>query len=653
MRPCNSAKQPGIPHIFVIVILVIVASFWVTGVSLGKGLAEKRYLDELIDSALEKRLYEQRHWHLLLHYKKSVFGGYESLEDGPQFFNTPLGKTNPKAELIATIKSFFQESASLKPGEEHPQCNFPARYKWLNAMLSFNPKNLQQQDCARLDSWLKELAPQRVTIVFSSFYLNNPASMFGHTLLRIDKNRTGTQQKLLNYGVNYSANVDDTSNGLLFALKGLFGFFQGTFTVFPYYTKVQQYTNLESRDLWEYELNFTENQIDYLLKHLWELGGNYFDYFYFQENCSYHILSILEVANPDLKLTDEFWFHVIPSDTIKAITRYEDLVSEKIYRPSLLSQMNHKRRQFSSNQEKIFRQIVRNPQSIEKNRFKNLTDPEKALVLDTFLDFAQYENMKNGGDDLNNITIKNRATLLARSKLRDNGSDSVQTEFSTRPELGHGSDRLKIGYGEFEGEGFEEIAYRPAYHDLLARDTGFGRGSQILFLDVTARYYNGIDAFKLDRLQLIDIVSLTPYDSLFKKKSWRFAIGVDTIKDFDCNFCNTFKTAYGLGLNYRPDYFSPLSVYGLVDLEFELGNNLESDYRVGGGGTLGLFYDLTEDWRVQVKANIIDFPVGHDSDYYKIAVNQRYALSQNLDLRLELERLDDKDTWLFSFNAYF
>ena len=46
----------------------------------------------------------------------------------------------------------------------------------------------------------------------------------------------------------------DTDNGLLFAVYGLIGRFPAGFSVMPYYLKVQEYTNMESRDLWEYRL---------------------------------------------------------------------------------------------------------------------------------------------------------------------------------------------------------------------------------------------------------------------------------------------------------------------------------------------------------------------------------------------------------------
>ncbi len=610
------------------------------------------YAQTLIEQAKKKGLAETRVWHLLLHYKKDLFGNVEGQEDGPDFYNAPEGKTNPEAELAETLKSFFLPSEDLKGDEEHPQCNFPARYKWLKHELSIDSQQLPEQHCPRLEDWLKSLNPKSITLVFSAFYMNNPASMFGHTLLRIDTKREGPTQKLLNYGVNYAATLD-TDNSFLYVFKGLFGLFKGEFSLFPYYTKVQTYSNMESRDLWEYELNFTDDQMDTFLRHLWELGGNYFDYYYFQENCSYHILSLLEVADPDLYLTDQFWFHVIPSDTVKAFTDYEDIVSNKIYRPSLLSQMNHKRRQFSKQQEEIFRQIVAEPTSIEDVAFQALKVPEKALVLDAFLDYAQYQNMKSKKKNDESIAVNNRPHLLARSKLRYKRNDSRPTEFSTRPELGHGSDRLKIGFGQHEGEAFEEFSIRPAYHDLLAKDIGFGKGSQILFLDITARHYNDLNQTKLERLDLISIVSLTPYDPLFKKKSWHFSIGVDTIKDFNCNFCNSFKTSYGIGFNHKSDFFSNFTAYIFADLELELTRQLESDYRTGGGGTIGLFYDPWEDWRIQLLGKYIDFPLGHESRYATFSLNQRYAFAQDFELRLEVSRIKKSDEGLFSLNFYF
>lgn len=612
---------------------------------------QQGYLSDLITKAQAMNLSEKRYWHLLVHYKKTLWGTYESQEDGPEFFNSPVGKTDPEAELIATLKNFFTSPDKVKPGQEHPQCVFPARYKWLKSRLHFDPAGLPEQKCERLEKWLTEVNPARITLVFASSYLNNPASMFGHTFLRIDKKREGSRQKLLDYGVNYAANAD-TNNPLIYTFKGLFGGFKGTFSIFPYYVKVQEYNNLDSRDLWEYELNFNDDQMNYFLLHLWELGGNYFDYYYFQENCSYHILSLLEVADPKLHLTDSFTFQVIPGDTVKVLTRYPGLISKEVYRPSLISQINQKRIRMSDQERTLFYQLVADPTVIEKEQYRSLGVPQKVLILDAYLDYAQYRDLKRT-ESTTAIDPATRKILLARSELDYREEAQEPVRFSSPPELGHGSARAGMQFGRNGQETFEQISIRPAYQDLLADDSGYAKGSQILFLDLTARYYNDSDKFKIDSFKIIDIVSLTPYDPLFKKKSWSLSFNVENLRDLDCNYCDSFNTKYGLGLAYRPDYFSPFLFYGLANFEIQLSTHLDRDYRLGGGGTVGAFLDLFPRWRLEVAGNYMSFPLGDQSHFYKVGASPRYAVSQNLDIRTQWNVVNAKQEWSFGLNYYF
>jgi hypothetical protein len=612
------------------------------------------YLESLIGQATEHKLWEQRHWHLLLHYKKNIWHGYESEQDGPDFFALPAGKYDPQTELVATLKSFLMDPSDLAPEQEHPQCIFPARYKWLDSKLGFDPGRLPRQRCTRLEDWLATLNPEKITLIFASFYINNPASMFGHTFLRIDKKREGPEQPLLNYGVNYAANVDTKSvNALAYAFEGLFGFYRGTFTLFPYYAKVQEYSNWESRDLWEYELDFTKDQMNYFLLHLWELGGNYFDYYYFQENCSYHILSLLEVANPDLHLSDQFRFQVIPSETIKALVQQAGLVARRVYRPSILSQMNQKLHGMDVLQKRSLRHLVKDPTWIKSDAFDRLAPGERAEVLDAYLDYAQHRAMQKGEDE-NAFNRESRPVLLARARLGGVTGDTGNTlQFSTPPELGHGSAQGGLGYGGFKRDRFEQVSIRPAYHDLLAKDAGYNRNSQILFFDTTLRYYRDLEALRLESFKLLDIVSLTPFDPFFRRLSWTLSVGVETIKDLDCGFCNAMNLAYGIGLSYSPNPIAPVQIYGLIDAQAQYAGRMDSNYRLGGGGTAGLLWDISPDWRVQLVSDYRNFPLGHDSAYYRVAVVQRYAVSRDLDVRLDLGWLNGKGDWLAAVNFYF
>ncbi len=608
------------------------------------------YLAELQQQAKENKLSEQRSWNLLVKYNKKTFGGVVSEADGMEFFNSQQGKTDPEAELAATLASFFVPLAEIDEDNEHPQCNFPARFKWLNQQLAFDTNRLKTQECDRLDRWIETLDPVGVTLVFASYFLNNPASMFGHTLVRIDSRRTGDNKKLISYAANYAA-IPDTENALLYALKGLVGSFQGRFAIFPYYTKVQEYNNWESRDLWEYELKFTEDQLNIMLLHLWELGGTYFDYYYFQENCSYHVLSLLEIANPDLRLKDQFLFSVIPADTVKIVLAQEDLVKNIVYRPAVLNQMNHKRLKMTSNETQIFQNLVEEKITPDNLDFKELPVPSQALLLNAYMDLLQHKSMQE--EDGKEVKIPH-SILLARSRLQSTDTENdLATLFSTPPDQGHGADRFRLGMGHNDHEPFLEFAYRPAYHDLMARDAGYDKDSEIIFMDFKLRYFLETERVRLDRAKILSITSLNPYDPLFVKPSWRLALEVDTLRDHDCNYCNSYKGSYGRGISYRPEYFSPLLLFSFVDLKTEFSGNLQQNYRLGGDAEIGLFYDITENIKVKMASSYQVFVFGDSKRFFTSHLETRYSLSQDLDLRLELNRYDHNNEGIFAVNVYF
>ena len=608
------------------------------------------YLAELQQQARQKRLAHERVWHLLLKYDRRPFIGVISEADGMEFFNSPQGKTDPEAELVATLASFFVPLAEIPEGKEHPQCNFPARFKWLSQQLVFDSR-LKIQTCDRLDRWMKNLDPVGATLVFASYFMNNPASMFGHTLLRIDSRKTGSGNNLMNYGANYAANPD-TDNPFLYAVKGLFGSFEGRFAIFPYYTKVQEYNNWESRDLWEYELKFTEDQLNTMLLHLWELGGTYFDYYYFQENCSYHVLSLLEVANPSLRLKDSFFFSVIPTDTVKIVMAQEGLVKEIVYRPAVLNQMNNKRLKMADDEKHILQRLIKGELSPQDTTFKSLSTRSQALILNAYMDYLQYRSMQEKSDK--EIKIP-RSVLLARSRLpaTDDGLRDVITHFSTRPDQGHGTDRFRLAVGHNAHEPFLELAYRPAYHDLMARAVGYDKNSEIIFMDFKLRYYSESERLRLDQAKFLSITSLNPYDPLFAKLSWRLDVGIDTLRDRNCGYCNSLKGSYGRGLSYRPDFFSPLLLFSFIDLKTEVSDHLKQNYRLGGDAEVGMYYDINEDFRIKFAGSYQIFVLGESKRFFTSQFITRYALSRDLDVRLELNRYDHNNEGVFSVNYFF
>ena len=73
----------------------------------GNSASNHQYQQHLIEKANQLNLSEDQQWLNMLYYQKKLFGGYESIFDSPNFFLAKNGKINPKAELEATILSFF------------------------------------------------------------------------------------------------------------------------------------------------------------------------------------------------------------------------------------------------------------------------------------------------------------------------------------------------------------------------------------------------------------------------------------------------------------------------------------------------------------------------------------------------------------------
>ncbi len=149
------------------------------------------------------------------------------------------GATNPQAELDATLRGIFgliplsadQQARAVVPAT----CRFPARTLVLQQWLHFDPRTLPQVPCAKFETYWRRVQPEAVSIIFSAYYLNNPASAFGHTFLRIRKREpfvTSEKRELLDSSVDYSADVD-TANPIAYALKGLFGLFPGHLQAAP------------------------------------------------------------------------------------------------------------------------------------------------------------------------------------------------------------------------------------------------------------------------------------------------------------------------------------------------------------------------------------------------------------------------------------
>ena len=475
--------------------------------------------------------------------------------------------------------------------------------------------------------------------------------MFGHLLLRVDQRGQTEQTRLLAYTVNYSADVT-TENGILFAALGVFGGFSGYFSTHPYYIKAREYGDFENRDIWEYRLNLTDEQIERMLMHTWELGNAAFDYFFFKENCAYQVLSLIDVADPEIRLADHFWFYTFPSDGVRMIAARPGLVREVTFRPSRSTQVRRGRESLSAAERAWLNAIVADPAHARSEKFAQLAPERQARVLDVASDYLLYlAATKSDGAML--YQERNKIVLVARSRLKVPSTSTPLKPFTGPPEQGHPIMRAGVGGGFREGDVFGELNFRLAFHDLLDPEYGYTPDAQIEALGISLRHYFDRGHTRLERFTLINIVSLAPVNALFFSPSWKVSTGFETIRHNGCRFCRVGNFNAGIGVAVESAWLTREVYFAFADFATEYGRVLDSDYRLGGGASAGALIDVTERWKLGLTVGYLEFPAGDKSGEWRISAHQRYTLNKHLAFRFEFNRRGGTQEYLLNLQAYF
>lgn len=582
------------------------------------------YIRSLTDQARQQKLYNDRYWHILLHYKKGLFG-IKSLVDDPAFFLAKNGKSDPQAELEATIAAFFQDPKT--DSKDHPVCKFIGRFRWLKEKLSIDPTRLSVCECETFDKVMADIKPAAATVIFPTYYMNSPASMFGHTLINIE---TESRSTLLNPAINYSAITTET-NGLLFAVKGLFGYYKGYYSIEPYYQKIQEYSDINQRDIWEYPLSLEKDEVMRLMLHLWELKDVYADYYFFDENCSYNLLFLLEAARPSLRLTEKFPLWALPIDTIRAV-KNEHLIENVIYRPSKAAKIQHKISLLSKEDRKTALDIIHG--RIEPQAFPEsaLETQEKIRIIDLAIDYIQYRYAKKGMEktDYQQILLKN---LTARSKLGQS-EENYEVHPPPRPDESHETARFSIGGGVKDGQAFGEISIRPVFCDLTDSDYSPTHGTQIQFANTRLRFYSEDKKIVLENLDLIDIMSVSPRDAFFKPYSWKVNTGFFRRTMAEDDETTLYRLNTGGGMAVYSDLLG-LS-YAFAEAELNLGGKLENGYALGAGVSAGILKRIRDKHSLHLWAEQLYFMLGDDHQLTQASFSYYFKLSRNMSLGADI-----------------
>ncbi|MBX7232099.1 MAG: DUF4105 domain-containing protein [Bdellovibrionales bacterium] len=436
-------------------------------------------------------------WLRLFQYEKTFFGKWKSAIHSTQYFFSEKGFDDPGAEMQAALSAFSQTTTLYGTQKQPAACVFPARKKILENLLK---TSFPSPSCPDLKQWQNTLEVKNVYLVFVGAYMGNPASLLGHSFLRLSKEKESTEEKsgqdLLSYSVGFLAQSQSASNKMMYMLKGLTGGFPGFYEIEPHYMKVGLYNNSESRDLWEIKVHLTQEQMDLLVLHLWELTFNaQFNYYFLDENCSFRLIKLLEAIQPEMNISSKLSQIVLPAETVREVMKFQSDPTTVFYRPSIKRKIQYKVDNLSPEQKKLFFKAKSSVKATEKLK--------ESSTIDALLDFWIYQNyqvqthLEKAQKEIMTATYKQMAANEQTSKYSLLSNEALRQYFSLKPPfLSHPPRVFSASWNQSLNEkdntppSTQSLSFRWGAHPFWVSDLGRQDTSSVEYLGFDLEHKN-------------------------------------------------------------------------------------------------------------------------------------------------------------------
>lgn len=545
-------------------------------------------------------------WLKLLHYHQG-----QSEVDDPRFFAAAEGKKSSVAELKEILTNYESQKY---------HCRFPARLKYLQEKMSLK---VNWQECSEFLQWKQSLKPESISLVFASFYPENPASAFGHLLLKINQD---PKHGLLDYSINFSAETGE-DKGVMYAWKGLVGKYKGIFHLEKYYIKVKEYKHHEARDLWEYRLPLDSVMLDRFIDHLWEiLYSASFDYYFLNQNCSYQIVKLLDVVAPDDSLHHKLLYHNPSDDLERIIETFK--ADEPIFRPSLYHQTKVDLDLMSRKDYRVLKKVIRHRRSIE-----TVDEPSVLLGVNDFLNFKK-ESMRNATEKDEELHYK-VLVKISQSNLKKENQDFK--DYYNPPHRAHHSKRAQASVIQARDQMAYSLRHRFALHNFMDNDAGYLINSNLNLLDVEARYFQKDNIFKITELIFLETQTFTPLSIMRTKPSWSLDFSYRSPFELRCNYCGLTQAKVGRGLTVEAIH-NKVFVWGFLNAYTQFLTEKQTfvdRFRYGPQLEMGIVWRISHSfkWLLKIHENF-NFVEQYANESVIGETNLLYSLSQNLSFNL-------------------
>lgn len=149
------------------------------------------------------------------------------------------------------------------------------------------------------------------------------------------------------------------------------------------------------RDLWEYRLNLTQDEIDLLLAHLWEIENSSMTYYFFKQNCSYQLAKLLEiVVDRPLLAPNKLW--VMPYDLIMMLNQpgVADYIDDFIYHGSRQENLYNRYKQLNDKEKDWVQRIINQSSENTRSLLLSIDEVSAKRIIDTLYDYYSFLDIK-------------------------------------------------------------------------------------------------------------------------------------------------------------------------------------------------------------------------------------------------------------------
>jgi hypothetical protein len=573
-------------------------------------------------------------WRQLLHTEQTAVTLNHS---DSHFYLAENGFQDPRAELEATIRAFSRTPQS--------QCRFPARKRFLEKHLP----TLRFIDvvCPEYQEYLNAFSTHSASLIFASGYLGNPASMFGHVFLKFNGE---SADGLLDNTFSYGAKVPDNENKLVYITKGIFGGYQGKFSNQQYHHHHLTYSETELRDMWEYKLALSQDDIQFLLAHLWELENATMTYYFFEQNCAYQLAKLLSlVFDKPLIAPNKAW--VMPFDLLVMMQRQQatrPMFNDVIYHGSRQQTLYDRWQQLTHKEQQTLLQILERPPEDTQAKLATLDETSAIRVIDTLYDYFAFIEQKE--DDLTTIQhAQKRQAMIKRFAMAPVKPNWKSVDRRPPHEA---QDTTRIGLGLYDtpsGNVAGEVNFRANYYDLLTLNAGRIPYSELTTFNVRLRYLEseGVAVREFTPVRIINLNASESGLPLDSNWAWKLAFGYREQAN-NCFHCGAAYIDSFIGKSWALRH----NLVGYAALSTSItSSNLNGGF-IAVGSELGGVAQVTSEIAMSLAVGQQWFVNQPSRDQHYLSVIARYSINQRWDVRANIDNKHGTDFGLLISHYY-